>query len=272
MSENSIVYYDAHCHLQDERLSSWLDQNRESLSAGSIRRWVVNGTQPSDWEKVLELGAQFDGVIPSIGLHPWYLNTVDVGWKETLKSCVDSTMCAVGEIGLDRWIKGYDIDAQTDAFLFQYRLAQERGRPVSIHCLRAWGLLLELLEKEGVSETGFLLHSYGGPKEMVEAFVALGARFSFSGYFALENQQRKRDAFLSIPWDRLLIETDTPDMLGPESVRAESLSDLSGAAINSPRNLIKIYDYFATRKGVSVAALAQTVESNFKELFGQWES
>ncbi len=232
----------------------------------------MNGTQPSDWEKVLELGAQFESIISSIGLHPWYVNTVGDGWKETLANSIDSNKCGVGEIGLDRWIEGYDIDAQTDAFLFQYRLAQKRGRPVSIHCLRAWGLLLELLEKEGISETGFLLHSYGGPKEMVEAFVALGARFSFAGYFALENQQRKREAFRAVPWDRLLIETDAPDMLGPESVRVESLSDSSGEAINSPRNLIKIYDYVAAMKGVTVAELAQTVESNFKKLFGQWES
>ncbi len=272
MSENSIVYYDAHCHLQDDRLSAWLDQNRDSMQAGSVRRWVANGTQPSDWESVLELGRQFGSVIPSIGLHPWYVNTVGKGWKETLEKYVDSTKCVVGEIGLDRWIDDYDIDAQTDAFVFQYRLARKQGRPVSIHCLRAWGLLLELLEKEGVSEAGFLLHSYGGPKELVEAFVALGARFSFSGYFALENQQRKRDAFLAVPGDRLLIETDAPDMLGPESVRAELISDLSGKAINSPRNLIRIYDYVAEMKGVSVEELARIVESNFKELFGKWEN
>jgi len=232
----------------------------------------VNGTQPSDWEKVLKLGRQFESVIPSIGLHPWYVNTVGEGWKETFENCVDSSKCTVGEVGMDRWIEGYNIDAQTDAFLFQYRLARKQGRPISIHCLRAWGLLLELLEAEGVCETGFLLHSYGGPKEMVEAFVALGARFSFSGYFALENQQKKRDAFLAVPRDRLLIETDAPDMLGPESVQAESISDLSGEAINSPRNLIKIYAYVAAMKGVSVAELARIVESNFKELFGQWES
>lgn len=272
MQTNSIVYHDAHCHLQDARLAAWLDENRDSLDASEILNRVVNGTQPSDWERVLVLGNEFESVIPSIGLHPWYVNTVGADWKAAFKQHINSGKCAVGEIGLDRWIENYDTDAQTEAFLFQFRQAREAGLPVSIHCLRAWGLLLELLEKEGPYEPGFLLQSYGGPKEMIESFVALGARFSFSGYFAGEAKPKKRDAFLAVPWDRLLIETDAPDMLGPEEVRAESTCDLDGKAINSPNNLIKIYDFVANMRGVAVEELAAIVDANFRELFGLWEN
>lgn len=271
MSKNSIAYYDAHCHLQDVRLVSWLDQNRGSLDNSEVQRRVVNGTQPGDWERVLKLGKQFESVIPSIGLHPWYVNTVGAEWKEAFENYFNSEKCVVGEIGLDRWIEGYDINAQTDAFLFQYRFAREAELPVSIHCLRAWGLLLEILEKEGPYEPGFLLHSYGGPKEMIESFVALGARFSFSGYFAWEGKQKKRDGFLAVPWDRLLIETDAPDMLGPEEVRTESTFDSEGEAINSPSNLIRIYDFVANMRGVEMEELAEIVDANFRVLFGRWE-
>ncbi len=272
MQKNSIFYNDAHCHLQDARLAPWLDVNRNLLEASEIRNRVVNGTQPSDWERVLVLGNEFESVIPSIGLHPWYVNTVGIDWKAAFKECINSGKCAVGEIGLDRWIENYDTDAQKEAFLFQFRYARKAELPVSIHCLRAWGLLLDILEKEGPYEPGFLLHSYGGPKEMIDSFVALGARFSFSGYFAWEGKQKRQDSFLAVPWDRLLIETDAPDMLGPEEVRTESTYDPEGEAINSPSNLIKIYDFVANMRGVAVEELAEIVDTNFRELFGLWEN
>ena len=272
MQKNSIVYDDAHCHLQDARLAPWLDENRDSLDASEIRRSVVNGTQPSDWDYVLFLGNEFESVIPSIGLHPWYVNTVGDDWKAAFLKHIDTGKCAVGEIGLDRWIENHDTEAQKDAFLFQFRRAREAELPVSIHCLRAWSLLLELLEKEGPYEPGFLLHSYGGPREMIESFIALGARFSFSGYFAGKGKRKKRDGFLAVPLDRLLIETDAPDMLGPEPLRAESTYDHEGKAINSPNNLIKIYDFVAKMKGVAVEELAATVDANFRALFRLWEN
>lgn len=272
MQQNSVIYYDAHCHLQDPRLNAWRSANRESAEAGKIGKRVVNGTRPEDWDQVRVMGKDWKCVIPSIGLHPWNVNTVDEGWKHAFAKHVDSGECAVGEIGLDRWVEGYDIEAQKAAFLFQFRLAQECGLPVSIHCLRAWGMLLELLEQEGPCESGFLLHSYGGPKEMVAPFVDLGARFSFSGYFAHEDKAKKREAFEQVPLDRLLIETDAPDMLGPESVQHESLTDASGKAINSPSNLFRIYEYAAAMRGVPLEAFAQIVAENFRQLFGKWAS
>jgi len=269
---NPLIYYDAHCHLQDPRLDAWRSVKRDSPKKGRIAKRVVNGTRPEDWGKVCELGREWDDVIPSVGLHPWNVNTVDKSWKGVFESHVDSGECAVGEIGLDRWVEGYDIEAQKDAFRFQLRLAKECGLPVSIHCLRAWGMLREVMESEGPYDPGFLLHSYGGPKEMVAPFVDLGARFSFSGYFAHENKAKKREAFMAVPMDRLLIETDAPDMLGPKSVQYESLKDGSGEAINSPLNLIPIYDYVAEMRGMDLEELVPIVGKNFRQLFGKWAS
>lgn len=231
---------------------------------------VVNGTQPNDWSRVLELGNRYGFVVPSLGLHPWHVDTVDRSWKEKFVYELDRSKCAVGEIGLDRWIEGHDIDAQVDAFTFQLQRARERELPVSIHCLRAWGLLYEILKEESPIEPGFLLHSYGGPAEMIGPFVKLGARFSFSGYFALESRIKKREVFKSIPLDRLLIETDSPDMLGPEVVRAESVSDPLGSPMNSPLNLIRIYDYVAKMRGLALEDFAASVALNFNRLFRSW--
>lgn len=268
MPFETIGFFDAHCHLQDERLADWLASGgEEAIRQAGIRKVVVNGTHPDDWSRVGELADRLDFVKPSFGLHPWRVDDRPGDWKNQLEVCLERSDAAVGEIGLDRWIEGHDIEAQVEAFRFQYRLARERQLPISIHCLRAWGLLRDLLEEEGASERGFLLHSYGGPAEMVDAFAALGARFSFSGYFARESKSKKRAAFERVPLERLLIETDAPDMLGPDALLEERLRDQEGRPISSPLNLARIYEYVAEMRGMSLNDLAAVARENFEDLF-----
>ena len=268
-AENSRPrYYDAHCHLQDQRLEPWLAEvGVEKIAESGIRKLVVNGTHPDDWDRVEWLGSRYDFVLPSYGLHPWRVGDCPGDWKKALRDRVGNGRAAIGEIGLDRWIDDYDIEAQSDAFLYQLRLAREFDLTVSIHCIRAWGLLVELLETEMIPSRGFLLHSYGGPAEMVDRFAALGARFSFSGYFALDKASAKREAFKCVPVDRLLVETDAPDMLGPNETVSERLFDGSDQPINAPTNLPCIYAYAARLKGMDLDTFGAVVESNFKAFF-----
>ena len=105
------------------------------------------------------------------------------------------------------------------------------------------------------------------PAEMVQPFVKLGARFSFSGYFALESISNKRIAFEKVPLDRLLIETDAPDMLGPDALVAEPLYDADSKKINSPLNLPLIYEYAAEMRGMELSSFSRTIGRNFEEFF-----
>ncbi len=83
-------------------------------------------------------------------------------WQQALVRHLEAVPSAVGEVGLDRWVKDYDLEQQREAFAWQLRLAAERNLPVSIHCLQAWGLLLDILRAEPRPRCGYLLHSYGG--------------------------------------------------------------------------------------------------------------
>ena len=130
--------------------------------------------------------------------------------------------------------------------------------------------MLELLQREPRPACGFLLHSFGGPREMIEPLAALGAYFSLPGYFALERKGRQRDTFRHVPSDRLLIETDAPDQsLPPDRVRYP-LTDLrSGKPLNHPGNLPAVYTFAAELLGVDLGALCAQVEQNFLRLFGR---
>ncbi|HWQ91358.1 MAG TPA: TatD family hydrolase [Clostridia bacterium] len=259
--------YDAHNHLQDERLAPRLPEILESLRREPIVRMVVNGACEQDWPAVLALARSCEQVLPSFGYHPWYIRERSPAWRETLVHYLDQVPSAVGEIGLDRWIKDYDFAAQQEVFTWQLRLAAERNLPVSIHCLQAWGALFDLLRTNPLPDCGFVLHSFGGPQEMIAPLAKLGAYFSLPGYFAHERKSRQREAFRHVPRDRLLIETDAPDQLLPEDRVKHPLADRTGP-LNHPANLQAVYEFAAELFDTTLETLAGQVEQNFLQVFG----
>jgi TatD DNase family protein len=263
------LIYDAHNHLQDPRLSDQLDVILSACEREGISRMVVNGTREADWPRVLELSRKYPVVLPSFGCHPWYLSERTAGWRENLVRHLDAIPSALGEIGLDRWMKNPDIEMQEEMFRWQLRIATERNLPVTIHCLKAWGRIDQILREEPLPEKGFLLHSYSGSAEMVDGFVKLGGYFSISGYFAHERKVKQREVLKQVPPDRLLIETDAPDMSPPESRGGHPLIDPATARpLNHPANLRAVYEFAAELFERPVEQLAEQVGKNFRRLFG----
>jgi TatD DNase family protein len=264
----TLRLYDAHNHLQDSRFGEDAGSLMATARSEGIAKMVVNGSAEADWPAVAALARAYPEVIPSFGYHPWYVKERSPAWRDTLARALDEVPAAIGEVGLDRWIKDYDTAAQEDVFLWQLQLAAERNLPLSIHCLQAWGRMRELLEAGPRPACGFVLHSYGGSRELIEPLAELGAYFSLPGYFAHERKSRQRDAFLAVPPDRLLIETDAPDQsLPPERVAHPLPPDHDGKPVNHPANLVAVYRFAAELFKEPLEHLAERVEENFLRLF-----
>lgn len=269
-------FCDAHNHLQDDRFAGRQAELVARCRAEGITAMVVNGADESDWPAVAALAREHpDLVIPSFGCHPWYVDGRTEAWETRLEEfLVAHPGAGVGEIGLDRWKPGLDRVAQEAVFLRQLQLAARHERPASIHCLQAWGRLVEMLRAGPRPACGFLLHSYGGPVELVEPLTRLGAYFSLPGYYAHERKQRQRETFRRVPPERLLLETDAPDQGLPESRVRHPLPAQPGALpagrpLNHPANLVAVYAFAAELLDCPVADLAPRVEANFIRLFGR---
>jgi TatD DNase family protein len=260
--------FDAHNHLQEDVFKPHLQQVMEDARKEGICRMVVNGSSEDDWDAVSALANLHAEVLPAFGYHPWYVKQRSPRWQENLTKRLNSQPSAVGEIGLDRWIKCYDIEDQLEVFSAQLRMAAARNVPASIHCLRAWGKLLEALRATTLPRCGFLLHSYGGPAEMVDVLVELGAYFSLPGYFAHERKTRQREVFKRVPASRLLIETDAPDQLLPAERVLYPCCDDTGKAVNHPGNLRAVYLLAAEIRQEPIETIAHQVAENFSRLFG----
>lgn len=254
-------FFDAHNHLHDARLDAVREAALVQLAAEGVRGAIVNGTREDDWPAVAALAARVPWVIPSFGLHPWQVPGRSLYWKDALATALaEYPHGGVGEIGLDRWIDGHDLPLQLECFAYQLELAARLDRLVSIHCIQAWGALWDALRVARLPGRGFLIHAYGGPAEMVAGFVKLGAYFSFSPYSLHERKGAQRAVFAALPVERLLVETDAPDLAPPLEKNPNPLSD----GLNHPANLALSYEGLAAVRGMPLDELAGQVAVNFR--------
>lgn len=227
---------DAHNHLQDKLFHGRQDEIIVQMQSVGITGSIANGTCEDDWPRVAELARAYPNYItPSFGLHPWKVSTRSDHWLSVLKEhLLEFPNAGLGECGLDRCITQPHFQEQKEVFLSQLILAQELARPVTVHCLKAWGPLLEILYSLEKSPR-FLIHSFGGSLEMAHELTQLGAYFSIYGHFFHERKTPQLKVFKNLPPDRILIETDAPYMIPPAA-----LIDFPFDAINHPANLLRI--------------------------------
>ena len=140
---------DAHCHLQADGFGDRLGEIISEAADRGVKRFVVNGTSEKDWPEVAEIARNWPGlVLPFFGVHPWYLKERTGRWEtELVRYLEEFPEAGVGEIGLDRWIEGFDVDDQKRVFETQWELAREKNRGATVHCLKAWGILKESLDR-----------------------------------------------------------------------------------------------------------------------------
>lgn len=275
--------YDAHQHFHFDQLTPHRAAIAADLQAVGLKQAVVNATNEEEWPVVSSLAGEHRWILPSYGIHPWDCGNRSPGWLAGLRAQLAAEpLAAVGEIGLDRWIidgikpddpriaglRVASLPEQSEVFAAQLALAVEFNRAASIHCVQAFGALLEVLQQAPRPARGFLLHGYGGPAGMIKSFAELGAYFSFNIELLSPRQSARLANFKSIPADRLLVETDAPTKAPPAALNRFRLPPAAdGSEVNHPANIAVAYQSLANLRGLSLETLTKQVEANFIKLF-----
>jgi TatD DNase family protein len=254
---------DAHNHLQDQRLGDAVPVIA-TMKASGVTRCVVNATCQDDWSAVANLAIRDpDFILPAYGIHPWKAHTATAEGFEKLRELLrNDPRASIGECGLDRWITNPPLEVQRPVFLEQVRLAREMARPITIHCLKAWEPLFGCFA-ESPPPGRFLLHSFGGSIETARRLLPMGAYFSFSGYFLHARKSATLEVFRALPLDRILLESDAPDMLPPPEFITHPLP----GDHHHPANLPAVGAALATALGIPAAKLADITRQNARECF-----
>lgn len=259
--------YDTHCHLQASVLQALGPGLYDRARDAGVTGFIVMATEPGDWDDVAALADTTPSVLPAFGVHPWYLpeGTSD-DWLGSLEARLRARPQAwVGEIGLDR-TAGPPLVLQEAAFEPQLALAGRLGRPASLHCRRTWDRLGWYLARRPHPEVPVVLHSFGGSVDVARQFLGYNAWFSFSGALTRTRNARLPEVVKFLPRDRVLIETDSPDLLPQDLWRTAPHRP------NEPAHLVEILARLASLWGLDTESAAALLEENTKKLTGLYFS
>jgi len=136
----------------------------------------------------------------SIGLHPWYLAEYTIQeidrWKELFSL---PQVLAVGEAGLDKSVP-VPMDLQQQFFVRQIKWAEECGKPLVIHAVRANSELISL-KKTYKPAVPWVIHGFRGRPQLAEEYLRHDFYLSFG-------EKYNEEALRITPMERLFLETD----------------------------------------------------------------
>ena len=136
------------------------------------------------------------------GIHPWH---VDDDWHEKLDilrlEALKPNVVAVGECGLDKAVSR-DLTQQMEAFRQQVLLAEQVGKPMVIHCVKAFDELLAI-HKAMRPMQKWLIHGFRGKPEQAKQIMAKGLLLSFGHRYNIESLR-----YVASALGKLYIETD----------------------------------------------------------------
>ncbi len=253
--------FDSHCHLQSKRFGDQVHAIIERAEQAGVSRFLCCATCEKDWEAVLALADKYGAVIPAFGIHPWYMQKMSSSWEQNLEKYLNKRLSAVGECGLDFAIKDADRELQEDVFKKQLIIAGKLERPVLIHCRKAWERLATMVREVGELPAGGLIHSYSGSHELIPVLERLGFYISFSGTVTNNHSVRVHKAAQTVSDERLLIETDSPDLLPYTIAHREE------CRYNEPVYLTTVVDAVSALRGKAPEDIARLTYDNGVRLF-----
>lgn len=250
---------DSHCHLDFPELAGDLEAVLDRARAAGVGLMVTISTRVRRFDEIKAIAEAHDNVFCSVGTHPH--NAAEepgVTADELIEIARHPKVVAIGEAGLDYHYDHSPRETQEKSFRTHIAAARETGLPLVIHAREADDDIARILEEE--SRTGafpFVLHCFTGGAELARRGVALGGYVSFSGVVTFKNAEALRDIAVSVPPERLLVETDAP-YLAPEPLRGKT---------NEPAYVVRTAARLAALRGVSEAEMARLTTGNFFRLF-----
>lgn len=245
--------------------------------------WMINaGAQYSTSCRAVEYAEKYkEGVYAAVGLHPSHthidnlnqdkdieVEEVEVFDAEKYKKLLENPKTvAIGEIGLEYGdnISQKAKDKQKEVLIEQIELAQQLGKPIVFHCLKAYDDLIELLEmfNFGCAHCAHscspnlrgVMHCFVGRLSQAEKFVEIGFHIGLNGIITYARDYDK--IIKKIPLEKILLETDCP-YLSPVPHRGER---------NEPLYVKYVAEKIAEIRGVSFEKVAEQTTKNARELF-----
>jgi len=255
---------DTHTHLDFPDFDADRREVLGNARAHGVERLVVLGVHRANWQRVWELVQRENGLYAAFGLHPVYLDehrpehVQQLGeWLQRWRS--DPRLCAVGEFGLDYYLKDLHRGRQQQLFEAQLQLARDVDLPVLLHVRHSHAATIATLKRYMLPRAG-VIHAFAGSWEEAREYLKLGFKLGLGGAATWPQALRLRKVLPRLPLDAIVLETDSPDMAPA----------MYAGLRNSPEHLPAIARALAEIIGVEPQALVAASTANACAVLG-WE-
>lgn len=248
-------FIDTHCHLDAAEFDADRDAEYARAVAAGVGIQVVPAVSRDDFAAVAATCERYPGCLPAWGLHPMYVHVHRPEHLAELRAQIEARRpVAIGEIGLDFFVRDNDPAAQAFFLVEQLKIARDHDLPVLLHCRRANDELLKQLRRIGVR--GGITHAFNGSRQQADAFIKLGFKLGFGGAFTWPRANNLRRLATELPLEAIVLETDSPD-IPPVWI---------GRGRNAPGELPRIAQVLAELRAIDVATVAEATTRNAREL------
>ena len=257
------MFVDSHAHIDGEEFDADRDEVVARAREAGVRAILNVGTgdpHGGNFERAVAVAEKYENVYAAVGVHPHDAKLYDEAAERLILEFVrGGRVVAVGEIGLDYHYDHSPREVQREVFRRQLRLARAEGLPVIIHSREADEETLEILRAEYAGAArGGVMHCFGGGPALAEGALALGFCISFAGNVTFKKADALREVALTVPLDRLLVETDCP-FLAPVPHRGRR---------NEPAYVAATARFLAGLRGLADEEFGRATSENFSRLFG----
>jgi TatD DNase family protein len=252
---------DTHCHLEDPAF----DMDRrfviERMQHAGMTRVLLAGTDLADSQSAAQLAREYPNLLRfAAGIHPHAAQQMDHSMRDALQNLLqEEGAVAVGEIGLDYFRDHSPRADQRRAFQEQLALAREMNLPIIVHIRDAVEDALAILAEAAPPRVG-VWHAFSGDRILAEKAIAMGFYVGAAGPVTYPKATALREAFRTIPLERILVETDAP-YLPPQGNRG---------ARNEPVLVGEVIHQLALDRNLTPVEMAAAVRENANRLF-EWE-
>src|SRR5690554_206771 len=242
---------DTHCHLDAPEFDGNVPAVLDAARKAGVGGFVVPGVEAANFDAVAKLSAAHADVWHAWGIHPLYVARAQREDLESLSGRLEKGgAVAIGEIGLDHYVKSVDMDLQRFYFVEQLKLARRFDLPVILHVRRAVDAVLKELRR--IEVPGGIAHAFNGSRQQADIFLSMGFKLGFGGAATFSGSRRIRALAAELPEEGIVLETDAP------YIRPEWAQDRP----NAPANLARIAAVIASLRGVDVTTLYRQTAIN----------
>ena len=251
---DSLSLVDTHCHLDFNAFDCCREQFVEEARSQGVQTIVMPGVVAADWHRLLAMQSRQRPV--ALGLHPCFIDQhTDSDLVLLAELLAAESVVAVGEIGLDLFIKSLDVQRQLQLFEAQLALADRFDLPVLLHVRKAHDQVLKRLRQVRLRRGG-IVHAFSGSRQQAEQYIELGFKLGFGGAISYTRATKLRQLAAELPLQAIVLETDAPDM---------PLADYRDE-INRPSRVYEVAEILAALRGIPLQQIAAVTTENARTL------